>query len=416
METKSNILQNINEEEIGGYFQNILEINEYKRLEKFIHNNNWIISWTELRKEWEVVIENNIIKWIYWKNSLFLPGIDIESLRKIKRIDWYLDLKWRKLKNLWELEEVKGFVDLTSTSIKSLNKLKKSGHLNCNFMESLEDLWDLELVNGELDLNRTSIQTLWKLKIVKWHLYCRDIKTLKDLWDLETVEGNFYVKNISVKLQLEIMDKYKKWKLKVKWLISFGWEMDWIEKFLEREEILGNLDLSKSGQQSLWKIRKVKGILDCSNMELKDLWVLEKVGALNIRWNSLFLQIYVLYQRKKWKIKIDNLFIDGILEEFFDKIYQEGYFDIEIFRSIFGEDISKIEEDGLKNIAKEILLVEYKWTTEFVKEKIKRIIVENQEKNLTEQQKKSIKREIIKLDKKLEYTKTMLEKFWIYIV
>jgi len=436
------------------YFQETLEVSEFKKLKELVTNTNSVVSRELLIEEWVVKLEWNKIEWIYWKWDLDLILTNSKKLRKIKKIEWDLKCWWlatledlweleevwwkldisrtslktlwklRKvwryidcnnadnLKDLWDLEEVLWYCDLRWTKIDNLWKLKKvSGEIDCNYLTTLESLWDLEEVLN-LDLNRTKVKKLWKLKKVKWNLYCRNIKTLENLWELKEVEWDFYVKGITVELQIEIMKLYQEGKLKIGWLIYFWWNLEWVEKLLEQETIPWSLDISQTRYKTLWKLKKVKWMLNCSTMALKDLWELEEVERdFDVRENSLTLQIYVLYQEKKKKIKVGRLLVDDMLWKFFDKIYHNWVLDTRKFELIFGKDISKIEEIRMRDIATEILLREYKGTSKDIEERIEQIIKKNRSKKLTGQQKKSIKGEILKLDRELMSKKEILERF-----
>ncbi len=489
---KNNIIKYKNPKE---YFQKILDIAEFKWLEKMVKDTDGIISWDKLAKRWVVRIKNKKVKWIYWKWDLDLRWTRIKTLWKLKKISWWLSCKnVETLEDIWNLEEVWESLKLQWTRVKTLWKLKKVDfYLNCNHLKTLEDLWELEYVWWWFWLERTSIKTLWKLKKVwlslicegsifleslweleevwtnskdklwePWsileHLYlsgtkvrslwklkkvngrldCSNIKELEDFGNLEEVGETIYIMGTSSKLQIEILEMTKTWKL-ISSKVIFGWNIEGIEELLEQKKIPWDLSviwLSVDKQLEviqrikIWKLKVDGTAIFGWDIEWKEklLEQEEKVnwdevlreGALGripwslsaIKW-SFWEQIEVKYRIQTWRLKVDNVRLDKKIEEMFFVLYKNNRLNLKAFRKMFGEDINRIEDKEQKKYAIKILSREYEEIKVEIKEKIEKIVKENEWKELAEEEKGNIRKQILGLDRELKRKRGKIESFGI---
>jgi len=135
----------------------------------------------------------NIIKQILReeerKQNVFVPhNVDtrielkynkIKTLLNQKIINGGLDLENLYLvRDLGEVEVVKGMLDLMGTGISDLGNLKE--------------------VHGSCFLNKLNIRSLGKLEYVYGDLNCNDCVTLEDLGNLEVVEESLILDNTNV--------------------------------------------------------------------------------------------------------------------------------------------------------------------------------------------------------------------------
>jgi len=420
--------EELRKQEPEKYFQGVLEVSEFNELNRLVEDSNRKISWDKLAEEWVVKIENKKIEWIYWKWKLNLSWTRIKSLWKLKKVNWNLYLENLKtLKGIWELEEVAwdlylrwGIVELQCEVIDKLKiwKLKITDRIEFWWKVGwIEKLLEYEEIPWNLDLIWTEVKNLWKVRKINWTLYCRNIKTLEDSWELEEVNWNLYINWTSFELHIDIINKIKTEKIKVKNEVFFGWEIEWIERVLEYEEIPWNLDLEWIRIKSLWKLKKVKWNLYCSRIKgLEDLWDLERVWFnLALDLSSIDLQIEALSKIDRTELAVWSLTVDKWIEEIFNKIYQEWNLNIKNFRKIFGEDIEKIEDEDLKKTVILILNYEYKKKRREIERKWNKIIEENKGRELSEEKKKELRDKMKALDIELITTKDKIESFGIKI-
>jgi hypothetical protein len=208
-------------------FKNILWENseDFLMLERLVEESNWEISWKKLWKYTK--IENGVVEWIYWEEELYLKWTRVKSLGKVKKAK-IIYLYWvESLEDLWELEEVRN-LDLRWTSkelqIQAIEKIKewklKVGEIslwgNIDWIEEvLEKLeWFPEDIDLYLYLRWTKIKSLGRVKKANFiDLYW--VESLEDLWDLEEVK-KLDLRWTSIGVQIQAIEKIKKWKLKVK--------------------------------------------------------------------------------------------------------------------------------------------------------------------------------------------------------
>jgi hypothetical protein len=121
--------------------------------------------------------------------DLSLINSKIEDLNNLERIDGWLNLyECNNLKSFGKLREVKGYIDLSHTSITKIPDfiVNVNGDLGLNELE-IEDLNNVERVNGTLYLSYTSnLKSLGNLKYVRGNLYLEKsnilkIMTIKDI-------------------------------------------------------------------------------------------------------------------------------------------------------------------------------------------------------------------------------------------
>ena len=135
---------------------------------------SWQYSWKDIKEK--VDIEN----WgIIWKWNLNIRWTKVKKV-KAKRIEWNLYVNWAEyLEDIEVEEDILWYLDVRWTKIKRIKAKKIAWFLDAEWEEYLEDI-EVEEIGWNININRTNID-----------------------------------------FQKKILEKIKKWELKVKWKVVF---------------------------------------------------------------------------------------------------------------------------------------------------------------------------------------------------
>ena len=177
------------------WLRKILDIKEFKELERLNNESKWKIDWKTLATYWVCDISDWKVLWIIWSKNLELKWTDIEDLWKIKEIKWNLELQWTPLKSLGKLKIIEWNLFLKNTK--------------------LIDLWDLDEITWQLNLIGSKLSSLWKVRIVWWSLDL-SYSWITDLWIIEKIWWNFHLEWIKIQEYWKVRKIW--WYLYIKWL------------------------------------------------------------------------------------------------------------------------------------------------------------------------------------------------------
>jgi len=402
------------------YFQEVLEVSEFEGLKKLVEDSDRVISWIKLIKLAEIEIKDKKIAWIVWTKKLDLRGTSLESLRKIKKIEWNLDCECvNTLKDLWDLEEVDGSIDIRGTAIKALWKLKKvSNKLSCGGLSTLESLWDLEEVWWGLYIKETKIKTLGKLKRIWLNLYCGGLSTLESLGELEEIGGNLEIKGTKIKSLGEL--KVVKWNINCENLKILE-DIGTLEKIWLDLNIIGlSLELQMAVMEKIekWTLKVEWEFYLGGNIRGIEVLIEQKIipWTLYIIWLSVKQQMQIIDKVVKRELKVEDLITQDGLDEMYENLYQDNKLDFENFKTIIWNELENVKKIEIRELWEWILLEEYKRIRTDVKKKWEKIIEENKGKNLTKDEKKDIRESLKELDVELQEMKDRIENFGVEIV
>ncbi len=342
------------------YLQDILDIEEFENLEKFVEDTKGAISWENLAEKGVVKVKWKIIEWIYWKRDL--------------------DLRWSSIKSLWKLKKVKWTLD-------------------CSFIEPLEDIWKLEKVWWNLLVDGTSskiqLEVLERLKINRFNILKNIIKKTKfkrlkvekhtvfwwkkwidELLNQKKIPWYLLLHLLPIDKQIKVINRLKTWKLKLKGKSLFGWDIEWIEKLLKLKVIPWGLYLRRC---------------------------------------PFSIQIETLYKILRWELKVEDFELDDWIFKKFLELYQDSRLNLEKFSEIFGEDINKLEDEWQREYAKKILIRDYERKKIEIKQKIEELANKNRGKSLTEEEKKNLREKVLEFDRELNIYRERIEGFGVKI-
>ncbi len=375
------------------------------------------IRWTKVKTFWKLKsVEGNVdsenIKTLedlwdleYVWGYLDITWISIKSLKNLKKVWGHLFCRnIYTLKDLWNLEYVWGYLQIIWTSIRNLWKLKKVwGNLDSQNIKTLQSIGEVEEVWGDLNIRGTNIKSLWKLKKIWGSFYCWYLRTLESIWELKEVGERFYILGTRIEIQLEVIKKYKENNLRIWGEIFFWWYLKIIEKLVEQKSNMKWNKKTKKEKLS-WKDKTI------SPKKVALEWI---PWTLDLTTIDIQKQLDIMCKRKAWKLKIKNILVSEELNKIFNKLYQKGKINFNKYRKVFGENINQIEDKEMKTIWEEILRIEYKKIKNKIEEKGKQIIDENKWKKLTNEEKNSIRKQILELDRELKFQKEKIESFGI---
>jgi len=311
---------------------------------------NLDIKWTSVKK-----IKIKIIEW-------YLSAENVESLEEIEveKIWSYLDIEWtsvkkikaeiigwdlyaRNVKSLKEIEvEVIWSLDIRWTSVEEVKAKRIEWRLDAEWVKSLKKI-EVEEIWWKLNIEWTRVKKI-KAKRIGWDLKAKNVKSLEEI-EVEEIRWDLDIRWTSIEFQLKVIEKIKKWELKVNWGVYFWWDVEWIEKLVENENLVipWSLDISwtnikkikvkiiewylsaenvesleKIEVEEIWwdlniewtRVKKIKaeiiGSLHAKNVKsLEEIEVKEIRWNLDIRWTNAEFQLKVIEKIKKWELKVN---------------------------------------------------------------------------------------------------------------
>ena len=210
------------------------------------------------------------------------------------------------LERVWEVnnieQELKEKLVENSDEFLMLQELVKSGKYTWEEIERIVEIKDGWLVwKWKLDIEWTNVEKV-KAKKIRRSLNAENVKSLKEI-EIEEIWWSLDIRWTSIEFQLKVIKKIRKWKLKVNWEVYFWWDVEWIEKLVENENLVipWSLDISWTNIKKI-KVKKIVWYLSAENVEsLEEIEVEEIWWGLNISWTSV----------KKIKAKIIEWYLNA---------------------------------------------------------------------------------------------------------
>ena len=175
---------------------------------------SWQYSWKDIKEK--VNIEN----WgIIWKWNLNIRRTKVKKV-KAKRIEWNLNIEWVESLEEIEVEEIWWDLYIEETKVKKV-KVKKIGwYLDAFWLKSLEEIEVEEEIGWYLDISWTKIKKI-KAKRIRWYIDAEWAKNLEDIEIEKEIGWNLDINRTKIDFQKKILEKIKKWELKVSWKVVF---------------------------------------------------------------------------------------------------------------------------------------------------------------------------------------------------
>jgi len=218
--------------------------------------------WKLKKVEWDLDLENietleDIWEleevWWYLDSRWTKPEAQRKAIQKIK--EWSLEVKW-KVYFWWNVEWIE----------KIFEEKEILWNLYLRWTK-INSLWKLEKVEWDLDLeNVSTLEDIWEVEEVWWYLYLKwskpevQIEALirKKIWSLYVFSTLYVDENESIQIILENIE-YKNWQIDLKNFKEKFWEE---VSNIEDEELKEKVKLLLEKEKELYKKESAKKIVE----------------------------------------------------------------------------------------------------------------------------------------------------------
>jgi len=244
--------------------------------------------WTE-SEDFYIVLQ--IVKHLWWDWEAWK-----EFIKNCRIENW-------KLISIWVLKHFEN-TDFTAVDsrvqsyfIDKINKKEIDIGWNKTFgwlVIGMKEVLKNKTIPWNLIIGNTDAKSMENVEKVDLDLDLQWFNYLKNIGNLSYVHGDIKAVGANIDLQIDILEKIRKWKLSCGKQVQLWGNIEWLDRLLQNKFIWWSLDLSNTGQTSIWEVEEIEWPLKLSWLTDFDLWNLSRVRYTCARWYDIDIQVDII--------------------------------------------------------------------------------------------------------------------------